>query len=187
MDDKYGYRPMMSGVWTDVKLNEKLNGHYGYGYMHDNADNAQESSVLAAPSLETEGIYEIFVWYPWSEGNASNVPVHIRTEGGKTVKKLLNQRINGNYWHSLGSYSLDNESYIKMSNSGADGLVIFDAIKFSYVGDWEQIAEVDAGTTEWTDTNFRGNKKYHYRLKSVNSKLESEYSEPAILGDQISH
>jgi hypothetical protein len=74
-----------------------------------------------------------------------------------------------------------------MSNSGADGLVIFDAIKFSYVGDWEQIAEVDAGTTEWTDTNFRGNKKYHYRLKSVNSKLESEYSEPAIPGDQISH
>jgi hypothetical protein len=92
-------------------------------------------SAVFRPTLGIPGTYEVFEWHGQlnSGSLAANVPYEIQHAGGATVK-TIDQNINAGQWNSLGTYVFDagTSGNVTISASGADGMVMADAIKFVF-------------------------------------------------------
>ena len=87
------------------------------------------------PTIGLPGKYEVFEWHPSldAKNEGSNVVHEIKHANG-TVSKLVNQKINSNRWNSMGVYTFNKgtSQFVAIKTSGANGMVIVDAIKFVY-------------------------------------------------------
>jgi hypothetical protein len=86
------------------------------------------------PQLEESGLYEIYLWWTPGEGRASNAELTISHMKG-TEKQQLNQtqnKVRG--WNLIGTYQLDKNSYVRISNHNANGTIVADAARFLKVG-----------------------------------------------------
>ena len=82
-------------------------------------------------SLATAGNYEVFVWYSQGANRAATAPYFVYHTGGST-KKVLDQRINGGRWVSLGTYAFASGDATRVALScwtTPGGYVIADAVK----------------------------------------------------------
>ncbi len=106
----------------------------GVGYVHDDNAGKGQKSITFTPDLPRAGEYDVRLSYTAAKGRASNVPVTVRHAGGER-RLSLNQekkpKIHG-LFHSLGSFSFEagDAGSVTISNAGAEGHVIADAVWF---------------------------------------------------------
>ena len=114
-----------------------IGGYVAAGYRHDGGGGGEEGIVQRArfvPEIAEAGEYEIRMSYTENPNRASKVPVTIFHKEGESVIEV-NQRkkppLEGG-WISLGSFVLEmgKGGAVEISNAGADGYVIIDAVQF---------------------------------------------------------
>ncbi len=128
VDDEKAIR---TGDWKSSASSDVF---LGYGYQHDNAAKDGKASARFDAKIEKSGKYEVRLAYPQNTNRASNVKVTILHAGGEkevtvnqkktaAVEKLL---------HPLGTFSFEKgkTASVTVSNEGADGYVIIDAVQW---------------------------------------------------------
>jgi hypothetical protein len=117
------------GTWQQ---SSSVGGFVGAGYWHD----AHEGTKTArfTTRLKAAGVYEVRMSYTPNANRATNAAVTVHhAEGDTTIK--VNQRLTppiSKAFVSLGKFRFekDREAAISITNSGADGHVIVDAVQF---------------------------------------------------------
>ncbi len=133
VDDTNASAVILTGSWG---TSSSASGYIGSGYLHDGNAGKGTKAVTFTPFFATAGNYE--VWVNWtSEANrATNVPVSVHTPGGTVSAPTLDQTVNGGVWNSIGTYAfgISGADGITISNTGTNGYVIVDAVKFTPAG-----------------------------------------------------
>lgn len=131
-----------TGTWS---VSTASPNYYGVQYLHDGNTQKGLKSFRFNPYLPADGTYEVFVRWTSSSNRASNVPVQIVTATG-TVSCQVDQRSNGGLWFSLGVYSFNrgNGGNVQISNTGTNGFVVVDAVRFVRTQTQEEIIMDDA-------------------------------------------
>ena len=121
----------LTGEWKESGAAQTFIGN---GYRHE--DNAKDGKATARfeAKLPKAGRYEVRLAYPANGNRASNVAVEIQHAGGSEGKKI-NQRqpapIEASFV-SLGTYEFaeGKPAAVVVSNAGADGYVVIDAVQW---------------------------------------------------------
>ena len=118
---------VLTGAWT---TSTSTSGYYGRYYLTD-GDAGTGKSVVFTPNIPTTGSYQVFAWWTAGTNRASNVLVSIVCATG-TMPTSINEQINGGQWVSLGTYTFNagTAGSVTISDAGANGYVIADAVKF---------------------------------------------------------
>ena len=116
----------LGGPWVG---NDVTHPRVGRNYHHDK--NAAKGKCVARyeAELPKPGRYDVRLLWPPHPNRASNVPVTIHFEGGKTQTTRINQKTGGEF-RSVGEFAFDGTATVEISNAGTDGYVIADAVQF---------------------------------------------------------
>jgi hypothetical protein len=124
-----------TGDWS---AGNTTRGFVGQGYQHDGADHATRHTATFTLPIKEAGTYDVRISYPPLGNRASNVPVTVRGfvgdagGAGKTVKVNEKQVPPiDKLFISLGEFKFDAgaTATVEISNEGADGHVIVDAVQ----------------------------------------------------------
>jgi len=105
------------------------------GYRHDGKSGDGLHVARFTPDLPEPGKYEIRMTYPAQANRATRVPVVVELGGVRSEPVLIDQTkpgpIDGS-WHSLGVFDLKagKNCSVEISNDGAEGYVVVDAVQF---------------------------------------------------------
>jgi Ca2+-binding RTX toxin-like protein len=118
----------LTGNWISSVSNS---GFYGTDYLTDNNSLKGSKSVKFTPSIPTTGSYQVYARWTASTNRATNVPFTVSHQGTNSTV-VENQQINNDTWVLLGTYTLsaDTGSSVTISNTGTNGYVIADAVRF---------------------------------------------------------
>ncbi len=119
----------LAGEWTSSSSQRPF---VGAGYVHDgNAGKGSKTARFEVP-LPKAGRYEVRVAYTANPNRATNVPVTVEHDGGRTTLKV-NQRKDPGFekaFASVGTYEFKGaKAAIEVSNAGTDGFVIVDGVQ----------------------------------------------------------
>lgn len=119
----------LKGNWT------KRRGGYGRSLLMDDAQSAEVKTAQFTPEITKGGTYEIFAYFPKVEKGASQTTfiVHDGKQSKEVVLKESDIKeigLSSGEWASLGTYTLPagKKSYVVISNKGAKGTVVADAL-----------------------------------------------------------
>jgi len=102
------------------------------GYRHDNDARDGKAIAVFTATLPAPGEYEVQVAWLQNGNRATRVPVKIQHEGG-TAETTINQRqkppIDG-LFGSVGRFQFGNTGTVTISNTGTDGHVVVDAVRW---------------------------------------------------------
>ncbi|OWK36688.1 FAD-dependent oxidoreductase [Fimbriiglobus ruber] len=106
----------------------------GEGYRHDGGTDRGKQWARFRPDLPKAGKYEVRLAYTPNANRATKVAVkviHAGEESTITVNQRKAAPING-AWVSLGTFSFEagKTGYVEVSNAGADGYVVIDAVQW---------------------------------------------------------
>jgi hypothetical protein len=147
MDDDAGE---FTGDWVESAKQSAL---VGKAYRHDNNREQGKKSARFTPEIKAAGDYEVRLIYVATNNRATKAPVTIvSADGEKTV--TVNQRedvlVNG-VPRALGvfNFAAGRKSSVTISNTGADGFVVVDAVQFVpfEIAKVERTGKRDAGFT----------------------------------------
>lgn len=116
----------------------------GKGYIHDDRQERGKKKVIFETNLPADGEYEVRLAFPGSGGRATNVPVKIvHAEGESEVK--VNQSKQApilTMLKPLGRFTFkkDQAAVVEISNTGANGYVIVDALQIVSVDELKESA-----------------------------------------------
>ena len=152
---------LLSGTWTEIKdpSGEIFTGRNpcysqwaddtedGIGYAVA-ASSSSSATATFTPTINVPGYYEISEWHGWagsaygSGREASNAPVQVVVNGAVKYSGRINQRDKAGRWNRLTVvyFPAGTNASVVLSNSGADGAVLADAMRFRFLG---QSSEVD--------------------------------------------
>lgn len=122
-----------AGSWVSLTT---VGGFYAHDYLTDNNTFKGQKWAEYRPTLETTGVYRVFMRYTESTNRATNVPVtitHSDGQGGATSSVVtVNQRVNGGTWYPLGEYIMTagDTGGVRVDTGGTDGHVAIDAFRF---------------------------------------------------------
>ncbi|MBD8528170.1 hypothetical protein IFO71_20670 [Pseudoxanthomonas sp. CAU 1598] len=120
MDDS---RAEFTGTWGN---STSVAGYFGSGYR--TAAKGDGSLRAKWPlSAVPAGEYRVLARWTAHSNRADNAPFSVSHVGGVDTVRV-NQKIDGAKWVSLGTYQLDSNSFVELSNA-ANGYVIADAVK----------------------------------------------------------
>ena len=119
-----------TGLWVSSTSNDRF---IGANYWHDGNEGQGTKSVRFSYTPQADGHFEIRLAYTSHRNRATNVPVVIERAGTETTV-TVNQRIAppiDDTFATLGAYVLtaNQPMTITISNAGANGYVIVDAIQ----------------------------------------------------------
>lgn len=117
-----------TGDWSPSSV---IGPFVGVGYIHDSAEERGKRSVTFKLPVKEAGAYEVRIAYTANGNRATNVPVTIEHSEGTataTLDQKQKPKIDG-LWHSLGRYSFDGGAVVTISNTGANGHVVVDAVQ----------------------------------------------------------
>lgn len=119
----------LTGEWL---TSASIGGYIGTEYLHDNAEGRGLKSAAFVAQVP-KGSYEVRVAYTPNPNRATNVHVSIESKSG-TVKGVLNQREAPKHagFQTVAKLATAAEESVTVtiSNAGADGHVIVDAVQF---------------------------------------------------------
>lgn len=120
-----------TGTWT---ASSSSTGYYGSNYLHDEYSSGGKTATFN-PTLPESGNYEVQVRWTSNANRASQVPVDI-VHTGSTTTISLNQQTGGGAWNPVGTYpfAAGTAGRVVIRNTGADGYVIADAVRFVLIG-----------------------------------------------------
>lgn len=112
-----------------------LHGAYGRSMYIDSSKGKEQKSVQFTPRLSKAGTYQVYVYIPKIKGISNSLPFTISTASGvqQVVIKPADISVEGQTsgeWVSLGKHALQNNSFVQISNAGADGYLPADAVLF---------------------------------------------------------
>jgi len=121
----------LTGDW---KTSSAAPSYIGNGYKHDGAAKDGKFTARFATKLAKAGHYEVFLAYPPNANRASKVAVEITHAGGKETV-FVDQRKTpaiDDRFHRLGrfDFTADQPAIVTISNTGADGYVVVDAVQW---------------------------------------------------------
>jgi hypothetical protein len=104
------------------------------GYLHDGAAADGKFSARFEAKLPKAGTYEVRLAYSANPNRATNVPVVVQHAGGETTVPVNQKRQPpiDDLFVSLGKFDFpsDSPAAVTISNAGANGHVIVDAVQF---------------------------------------------------------
>ncbi|QHV97203.1 FAD-dependent oxidoreductase [Spirosoma endbachense] len=123
-----------TGEWT---RDNNPKGAYGPGYFTTTGTNPTPKTVRFNPAVTKAGNYQVYVYFPKLTGASSKTNL-IVSDGNQTKPITIREsdiRVEGQTsgeWVSLGSFALspNKKSYVEVSTSDADGIVVADAVLF---------------------------------------------------------
>jgi hypothetical protein len=121
----------LTGDWV---ASSSIAGYVGTAYRHDNNTDQGKKSAKFTPDLPAAGKYEVRCWFTPNDNRAPAVAITIMSaDGDKTV--MVNQRTRPTNWPgyvSLGQFEFaaGRSGSVTISNAGAKGFVIIDAVQF---------------------------------------------------------
>ncbi|HBR94897.1 MAG TPA: hypothetical protein DEA90_12115, partial [Opitutae bacterium] len=119
-------------------------GYYGTDYVHDDYTDGVSKWIRFTPDLPISEIYTVYTTWTAYSNRDDNVPIDIQHASG-TTGLLVNQKVNGSQWVSLGSYAFDKgtDGSVTISNDGTTQAVIADAVRFELRPDLPREVIVD--------------------------------------------
>ncbi len=118
----------VSGTWTDSSGSP---GYYGTNYAYAVTVTGSATAVARWTPTGLSGSKEVFVWYVAGSNRPTDAQFLVTHTGG-TATVSVNQTINGSQWVSLGTYTLDANSKVELTNLSATSgkAAIADAVRF---------------------------------------------------------
>ena len=118
----------VSGEWI---ASAGVFGFHGVNYLHDGGPGQGQKQITFHPNLPQDGRYDVMLRWTAAANRASNASVTIDHRDG-TSQKTVNQQIHNGAWISVGEFAFTagSSSSVSLSNQGADGYVIADAVRF---------------------------------------------------------
>ena len=126
---------LATGTWP---LSTAVAGYQGSNYQTHAAGTGENRFTWP---LAGSGQYRVFAKWTANPNRATNAPYTVRHSAGESTI-LINQQQNGGQWQLLGTYALDANSRVTLSDA-ANGYVIADAVMAEPVG-------AAANTATWT-------------------------------------
>lgn len=123
------------GVIVTGEWETQNRGGYGPSFLIDASKGSSTKTVRFSPKIIENGSYDVYVYFSKTQEASSKTSISI--SDGKTEKKIVVKeadiRVEGQTsgeWVPIGSYSLEEGSqpYVMVSNEGADGTVVADAV-----------------------------------------------------------
>lgn len=127
VDDSYPSGIALTGSWTSSTSGD---GYFGLDYLHDGAASGGKS-VQFTPNLMSAGSYNVYARWTSGSNRATNASLVV-TSAGAPASFTIDQQFNGGGWMLLGTYSFNagTAGNVLISDTGADGYVIADAVAF---------------------------------------------------------
>jgi hypothetical protein len=118
----------LTGSWS---TSNSGSGYYGANYRHDGNSGKGSKSVRFTPELPEANHYEVFVRHAAAADRATNARFVLTHAGGSDVF-VVNQQQCGGRWISLGSFFFEagTAGHVLVDNTGTDGIVVADAVRF---------------------------------------------------------
>ncbi len=140
-----------------------------YGGSYEVCKSSAEGNAKAyyTPELEEGGLYEIYEWHPADSRHATAVRTEIYHQFGMTYT-YVNQEINGSQWNRIGTYYLEEGSYVKIFPYSNDEWFGADAFKFVRIEPWQTMITLAADSEETTDISLIDDRTYGYRIAASN-------------------
>ncbi len=143
----------LTGVWTP---STSVSNFVAEHYLHDGRTGAGDKSAIFETKLPTTGAYRVRMAYTPGENRATNSKVVVFGPDGEQTLHI-NQRNPPNedeLWISLGEYRFEanGPAFVTVSNEGADGHVVIDAIQFLPQAEAKSVAAV---VSQLDNTNNR--------------------------------
>ena len=132
------------GMWKESTFTKP---YVGSGYIHDDRSGKGEKEVVFVAELPRAGEYEVLIAYTPGSNRATNVPVVVHHQKGETKFQIDQTRrpaIDG-LFHSLGVFTFDRTAGVTIRNTGTDGYVIADAVRFVPSGELAQLSPQEMG------------------------------------------
>lgn len=132
----------LQGIILDAS-EAKLTGHWiessaaknflGDEYIHDGNTKDGSCSARFETKLPKPGKYRVMLAAPPSGNRATNAPFEIHHKNGieKLTRNLKEPKpAEGLFWLDLGAYEFDTDAIVTISNSGTDGYVVVDGMRW---------------------------------------------------------
>ena len=145
-----------TGSWsTGTTSLDKFGADYRFA---GTVSGGSTASAIFTPTIDTSGLYDVFVWYPAGSNRTTNAPVVVNYTGGATMAKL-NQTVDGGSWRQVGTNLLFRSGTgvnIRIANNAFESnkVVMADAVRLAYRLD----QEMPSGATipEWWSQHYFG-------------------------------
>ena len=132
MVDNDSKHVLLTGNWKKEKT-----GAYGPSMFTDDSKGMESKSVRFMPVLKNSGNYHVYVYFPKLQNGSSKTSISI-FDGMQNKQKIIEAatiKVEGQTsgeWVDLGIHSINKNKkpYIEISNKGADGIVVADAVLF---------------------------------------------------------
>ncbi len=118
-----------SGVWLQ---STSMSNWIHRGYVHDGNPDTKGHALTFTASLPSAGRYRVSFAYPPHGNRASSVAVTIQHTGGRSTTSIdqRNAPADG-LFEPLGEFDFDDQpAIVVVSNAGADGYVVADAVRW---------------------------------------------------------
>lgn len=132
VDNRDASSVVVNGEWETVANPWRA---YGPDYLSDRSAGALPKSVRYVPEIVSEGLYDVYLYVPKIPGGSSLLPVTVYDgkESSRTcirAGEIVVTGQTGGEWVRVGRYrfSAGNRGYVEVSNKGADGTVVADAV-----------------------------------------------------------
>ena len=117
-----------TGAWVSGAV---VSPRVGDTYLHDDNQAKGELSARFTFAVPKPGRYEVRISWPANPNRATNVPVSIAHANGTTELKVdqkVQPKLDGAF-HTLGTFTFDQQAVVTISNAGTNGYVIVDAVQ----------------------------------------------------------
>jgi polyvinyl alcohol dehydrogenase (cytochrome) len=132
IDNAAGYSCCFTttGTWT---ASTSTAGYFNTNYVQT-ASNNSTSTARFAPTIPTDGAYEVSMWWSAASTRPTAAPVTVAFSDC-TDAKTVNQRLNGGKWNVLGVYDMraGTGGWVQIKGAGS-GNTIADAVRFRRLG-----------------------------------------------------
>jgi len=125
------------GTWTQT--NSATNQYTlasGKSYQKDIAwSNSAGATARFSPSIGHAGEYKVYMWWGdvTGQAEATNSQVTVSYNGGSSVLSI-DQSVNIGQWNLLGTWQFKQGNYVELATTGANGIVVADAVRFEHTG-----------------------------------------------------
>lgn len=119
----------LTGGWTLTNAAAA----YGGKMIHDGGTTTIPKSVTFTPRIPVSGNYTVSINWTTASNRSTYVPLTIVHAGGTDTSKSINQKNDNPVWKEIGTYYFNagTSGSVKISNTGANGHVIADAVRFT--------------------------------------------------------
>ena len=119
----------LTGTWTESTASPSF---IGTGYRHDAKGEHGAVSARFEAKLPKAGKYEVFLALVPNANRASNATIMVAHAGGADVRRWNLRDKTANGLLSLGTFGFDEQhpAVVTISNQGADGFVVIDAVNW---------------------------------------------------------